>query len=190
MNELISLFLSFLKVGLFSVGGGYAAIPLISDQVVDTYQLMSASEFADLVTIAEMTPGPIIINAATFVGMRVGGIAGALICTLASISLPVIITMTLGIIYYRYRQLDAVRNVMSCMRPGVVALIIAAGISIASSAFMPQETVSLSTMSITIIEMILFAISLIILRKYKINPIAIIWGNGILGIAIYLFTLV
>ena len=70
---LIRLFLSFIQVGLFSVGGGYAAIPLIQNQIVNIHGLMTLEEFTDLITIAEMTPGPISINSSTFVGMRLSG---------------------------------------------------------------------------------------------------------------------
>ena len=69
-----TLFLSFIQVGLFSVGGGYAAIPLIQDQIVNVHELMTLEQFSDLITIAEMTPGPISINSSTFVGMQLGGI--------------------------------------------------------------------------------------------------------------------
>ena len=71
---LIKLFFSFIQVGLFSVGGGYAAIPLIQEQIVGIHKLMTLEEFSDLITVAEMTPGPISINSATFVGMRVAGV--------------------------------------------------------------------------------------------------------------------
>ena len=70
MSVLFQLFFAFIQVGLFSVGGGYAAIPLIQNQIVDIHKLMTLGEFTDLITIAEMTPGPISINSATFVGMR------------------------------------------------------------------------------------------------------------------------
>ena len=82
---LLKLFISFIQVGLFSVGGGYAAIPLIQNQIVNVRALMSMAEFTDLITIAEMTPGPISINSATFVGTRLAGPLGALICTLGCI---------------------------------------------------------------------------------------------------------
>ena len=85
MSLLMQLFLAFIQVGLFSVGGGYAAIPLIQNQIVDIHGLMSLAEFTDLITIAEMTPGPISINSATFVGMRLGDIPGVLLCTLGCI---------------------------------------------------------------------------------------------------------
>ena len=79
---LLDLFFSFFQSGLFSVGGGYAAIPLIQSQIVERLHLLTLAEFSDLITIAEMTPGPIAINSATFVGMRCAGIHGALACTL------------------------------------------------------------------------------------------------------------
>ena len=98
MSIVFILFISFLQVGLFSVGGGYAAIPLIQNQVVNVWQLMTIEEFADLITIAEMTPGPISINSATFVGMRLAGIPGAIICTFGCILMP--FTICLSLAYY------------------------------------------------------------------------------------------
>ena len=77
----LQLFLAFLQIGAFSFGGGYAAMPLIQDQVVTKYGWLTQTDFADLVTISEMTPGPIAINAATFVGNQVAGIPGALVAT-------------------------------------------------------------------------------------------------------------
>ena len=78
MSILLQLFVSFFQVGLFSIGGGYAAMPLIQAQSVDIKGWLTLAEFADLVTIAEMTPGPIAINSATFVGMKVAGLSGVL----------------------------------------------------------------------------------------------------------------
>lgn len=82
---LLKLFFAFMQVGLFSVGGGYAAIPLIQEQIVNIHKLMTMEEFTDLITVAEMTPGPISINSATFVGMRIAGIPGVLICTVGAL---------------------------------------------------------------------------------------------------------
>ena len=77
----IQLFFSFLQVGLFSFGGGYAAMPLIQGQVVTMHQWLSMSEFTDLITISQMTPGPIAVNSATFVGIKVAGLPGAIAAT-------------------------------------------------------------------------------------------------------------
>ena len=110
------LFLSFIQVGLFSVGGGYAAIPLIQNQIVDIHGLMSLQEFTDLITIAEMTPGPISINSATFVGTRLAGLPGAIICTLGCILPSFFICLALAYFYYKYRQLDGVKYCLLCVR--------------------------------------------------------------------------
>ena len=81
----LQLFWSFFQIGLFSIGGGYAAMPLIQNQVVDLHHWLTLSEFTDLITISQMTPGPIAINSATFVGIRIGGVGGALVSTLGCI---------------------------------------------------------------------------------------------------------
>ena len=81
----LQLFWSFLQIGLFSVGGGYAAMPLIQAQTVQLHGWLTMNEFTDLVTIAEMTPGPIAVNSATFVGIRIAGLPGALVATLGCI---------------------------------------------------------------------------------------------------------
>ena len=94
----VELFLSFLKVGLFSVGGGYAAIPLIQSQVVEGKNWITMSEFTNLVTIAEMTPGPISVNSATFVGIRIAGIPGAFAATAGCIA-PALFIVTLSLIH-------------------------------------------------------------------------------------------
>ena len=124
------LFLSFLQVGLFSVGGGYAAMPLIQSQVVDAHAWITMKEFSDLVTIAEMTPGPIAVNAATFVGMRISGIAGACAATLGCILPSLFLVTALAAVYYRCRGLDSLQSVLGCLRPAVAALIASAGLSL------------------------------------------------------------
>lgn len=78
----LELFLELFQVGLFSIGGGYAAMPLIQTQVVDQHAWLTLNEFIDVITISQMTPGPIGINSATFVGIKIAGIGGALVATL------------------------------------------------------------------------------------------------------------
>ena len=100
----IQLFLSFLQVGALSFGGGYAAMPLIQEQVVNLHSWLSMSEFTNLITIAEMTPGPIAVNSATFVGMQIAGILGAVIATLGCILPSCIIVTLLAYVYMKYRN--------------------------------------------------------------------------------------
>lgn len=183
---LMKLFFSFLQVGLFSVGGGYAAIPLIQDQIVNVHGLMTLSEFTDLITIAEMTPGPISINSSTFVGTRLSGPFGATICTLGCIIPSFVICLTLAHFYYKYRDFTGVQTVLSSLRPAVVALIGSAGASILLLALFNSDIRSLNLGDFRMIEFGLFVGCLYLLRKYKANAISIILGSGVVGSAIYL----
>ena len=131
---LIDLFFSFLQIGLFSIGGGYVAIPLIQQQVVNRQGWLSMAVFNDLVTIAEMTPGPIGINAATFVGVRTAGLPGALIASLGFVLPSLVIVSLLGWLYYRYRKAQLMQNILGGLRPVVVALIASAALGIALQA--------------------------------------------------------
>lgn len=124
------LILSFLQVGAFSIGGGYAAMPLIKSLTVDTHAWLTAAEFADLVTIAEMTPGPIILNAATFVGMRMAGIPGALAATLGAVLPSIIIVSLLSWLYARFRSGKGMQTILATLRPVVVALIASAAVTL------------------------------------------------------------
>lgn len=185
MALLLSLFISFLQVGLFSVGGGYAAVPLIQDVIVNKNQLLSMLEFTDLITIAEMTPGPISINSATFVGQRVFGFWGAFVCTIAVITAPIIICLILAKLYYKYKNLGPVQTVLKAMRPAVVALIANAGLSILVLALFPK-TIDFST--IKYLDLGLFIGSFIILRKFKLNAVTVILGSGVIGTLITVLT--
>lgn len=148
---------------------------------------MSLEEFSDLITIAEMTPGPISINSSTFVGTRLAGPLGAIICTLGCIIPSFIICLTLAHFYYKYRNLGGVQTVLSSLRPAVVALIGSAGVSILMLALFQADFSSFQFKDFRIIEFGLFVISLFLLRKYKekISAISIIFGTGILGTIIY-----
>ena len=181
------LFLSFIQVGLFSVGGGYAAIPLIQNQIVNVHGLMTLPEFVDLITIAEMTPGPISLNSATFVGTRLAGFGGAIICSLGCIIPSFIICLTLAHYYYKYRSFSGVQIILSSLRPAVVALISSAGLSILTLALFQAEKGDIVLSDFRIIEFLLFAVGLFLLRKFKVSPIMIIFGSGIVGTLVYSF---
>ena len=99
----LELFISFFKVGLFAFGGGYAAMPLIKAEVVDVHNWLTLLEFADIVTISQMTPGPIGINGATFVGLKVAGILGAIAATLGCVLPSCAVAGTLAFLYMRYK---------------------------------------------------------------------------------------
>lgn len=167
----LQLFLSFIQVGLFSIGGGYAAMPLIQSQVVTRYGWLSMSEFTDLITIAEMTPGPIAVNSATFVGIRIAGIGGAIIATLGCILPSCFIVSLLAFIYYRYKQMSALQSVLASLRPAVVALIASAGLSILKMVAFGGAEFGLE--NVDWVGLSLFAAAFIALRKFKRGPILV-----------------
>lgn len=185
MRILLQLFLAFIQVGLFSVGGGYAAIPLIQNQIVDIHGLMTLPEFTDLITIAEMTPGPISINSATFVGMRLAGIPGVLLCTLGCILPSFCICLALAHFYYKYRSFSGVQTVLSALRPAVVALIASAGLSILLLAIAPSGLAQSALADIHWVEVLVFLGALYLLRKRHPSAIAVIFGSGVVGTAAY-----
>lgn len=186
MSLLLKLFFSFIQVGLFSVGGGYAAIPLIQNQIVDVHHLMTMAEFTDLITIAEMTPGPISINSATFVGTRLAGLPGALLCTLGCIIPSFFICLTLAHFYYKYRNFKGVSTVLSALRPAVVALIASAGMSILLLGLFQSNKAPFSVSDFRWVECGLFLGALFILRNWKVSAIKIIFGTGVVGTLLYL----
>lgn len=185
MSLLMQLFLAFIQVGLFSVGGGYAAIPLIQNQIVDIHGLMSLAEFTDLITIAEMTPGPISINSATFVGMRLGGIPGVLLCTLGCILPSFFICLTLAFFYYKYRDFSGVQVVLAALRPAVVALIASVGLSILLLGLFQSDLSGVALANFRPIEAVLFVGALVVLRRFKLSAISIIFGTGVVGTVAY-----
>ena len=104
------LFWEFAKVGIFCVGGGYASMPLIQAAVVDTYHWMSLGEFVDIFTISQMTPGPIGINAATFAGMKIAGIPGAVCATVGFCTPSLLLGIILANLFFRYGNIGPIRR--------------------------------------------------------------------------------
>ncbi len=182
---LLKLFFAFIQVGMFSVGGGYAAIPLIQEQIVNIHHLMTMEEFSDLIKVAEMTPGPISINSATFVGMRIAGIPGVLLCSIGCIIPSFVICLTLAHFYYKYRTVSGVQVVLGSLRPAVVALIASAGASILMLGLFQAELEAVVLGNLRYVELMIFVVALFLLRKFKLNAITIILGSGVVGTIVY-----
>ena len=179
----LKLFLSCLQIGAFSFGGGYASLPLIQEQVVTLNSWLSLREFTDLITISQMTPGPIAINSATFVGIKIAGIGGALAATFGCILPSCIIVSLLAWVYMRYRKMAMIQGILNSLRPAVVAMIASAGLSIIVSAFWPA---GFESARIDIIA--IFILAIILLRVKKSNPIAVMVLCGAAEIGYYLVT--
>lgn len=181
----LELFWSFFQIGLFSIGGGYAAMPLIQNQVVDLHPWLTMTQFADIMTIAEMTPGPIAINSATFVGIQVAGLPGAIIATLGCVLPSCVIVLTLAYIYYRFRGLNIVQGILAGLRPAVIAMIASAGISLLILAIYGQRTLPADLTSADIIAVVIFLAGFVTLRKWKLNPLWVMAGCGAAGVLLY-----
>lgn len=177
------LFLSFLKVGLFSIGGGYAAIPLVQSEIVTGHGWLTMKEFTNLITISSMTPGPIAVNSATFVGLRIAGLPGAVVATFGSIFPALILVSLLAVLYRKYRGSSGIEAVLGCLRPAVVALITAAGLSLTQTALWGELPVSLK--SPDWINVGLFAGAFVVLRKWKWNPILVMGLCGGIRLGLY-----
>ena len=184
----LKLFWSFFQIGLFSVGGGYAAMPLIQHQVVELNNWLTMQEFVDIITISQMTPGPIAINSATFVGIQIAGLPGAIVATLGCVFPSCVIVLTLAWVYFRYRNLSVVQGVLGGLRPAVVAMIASAGLSILILCLWDSGNISLSLSSIDWIGAFLFVCALFALRKWKLSPIYVMLGAGVLGLILYLLS--
>lgn len=176
------LFLSFLQIGLFSFGGGYAAMPLIQGQVVTLHHWLDMAEFTNLITISQMTPGPIAINSATFVGMKIAGVPGALVATLGCILPACILVTVLAKLYLRYRNLSVLQSVLHSLRPAVVALIAAAGVSILLTAF-GGTGAAVTLAGTNWVLVVLFALCVVLLKRFRWNPILVMVLAGVLNLA-------
>lgn len=181
----LELLWSFFQIGLFSIGGGYAAMPLIQHQVVDLHEWLTMTQFTDIMTIAEMTPGPIAINSATFVGIRVAGFPGAVIATLGCVLPSFIIVLTLAWAYYRFRGLTMVQGVLAGLRPAVIAMIASAGLTILMLSFFGTRSMLADFSGFSPVSAAIFAIALLILRKRKISPIYVMLGAGVVGCLLF-----
>ena len=182
----LQLFLSFLQIGLFSFGGGYAAMPLIQDQVVTAHGWLSMPEFTDLITISQMTPGPIAINSATFVGMKIAGVPGAIAATVGCVFPSCIIVTLLARLYLKYRDMSLLQGILGSLRPAVVAMVAAAGISILITAFWGGDQIgSLESTRWWMIG--IFALCVLFLKKLNWNPIVVMLSAGVLRVLLAVF---
>ena len=183
---LFDLFKVFFLLGLFSFGGGYASMELIRSRVVTDYHWLTDWEYTDIISIAEMTPGPLGINIASFVGTRTAGVAGTLIATLSYILPALVIVLILSWFYDRYRSLEGVQGVLSGLRPAVVAMIIAAAVQLVGTAWWDGLS-HLALENTNWTAVVLSLVLLILLQKKKLGPIQAILVSGAAGGAVYWF---
>ena len=184
MMELLSLFWAFFKIGLFTIGGGIASLPLIETIIGKHQGWISYYEFSHLFIISEMTPGPIGINASTFVGNKLAGFIGGVVATLGNVLPSIIIVILLAKVYFKYKNLKVVNSVLNGLKPTIVGLITSATVGIVLVALFNTRAFDLSQFEISYIKIALLLLYLFILRKFKPNPILIILLSGGLGLVL------
>ncbi|MGB9866361.1 MAG: chromate transporter [Bacillota bacterium] len=170
---IFSLFGTFFLIGLFTFGGGYAMLPLIQKEVVVSHQWLTMTEFIDVVGIAEITPGPIAINTATFVGYKMAGVLGSAAATLGVVLPSLIVIVLIAAVFVKVRDNPYVEAAFSGMRPAVAALIASAAINI-----LPSSVVDVKGAAIAVA-------SFALLRFTKVSPILLLLLSGVLGALIY-----
>lgn len=181
--DYLSLFLSFFKIGILGFGGGYAILPLIENIIVKTNGWISANEFIDLITISQITPGPILINSATFIGSKNAGVLGAIFATMGSVVPSMIIIVCLSMLYYKFRNLDIVQTMLKIIKPAIVGLIAAASAGIVITVLFKDSIVQIS--NIDSVGLALSVVSFVLIRYSKINHILVIMLSGIIGMALF-----
>lgn len=179
----LQLFYTFFKIGMFGFGGGYAMLSMIQGEVVTRYGWLTAQEFTDIVAVSQMTPGPIGINTATYVGFTAtGSVWGSLIATFAVVLPSFILMLAISKFFLKYQKHPAVEAVFSGLRPAVVGLLASAALVLMNKDNFgaPQEDVQAFAASCLI-----FLVAFIGTRKYKVSPILMIVACGVAGLLLY-----
>lgn len=182
----LDLFLGFLKVGLFSFGGAYSAIPLIRD-VVLSYGWISDEQLTYMIAIAESTPGPIMINLATYVGSTQAGFAGAVLATLAVVLPSFLVIILVTCVLHTFLKNKYVKAVLQGLKPCIVGIILSTGVYMTLHHCISLRGGVAVNVRAVIIAVLLFAASKVHqkLKKQNISPILLIVLSALLGILIF-----
>lgn len=168
-----NLFWNFLKVGAVSFGGGYAVVSMIQREIVEKYAIISAAQFVDLVALSQISPGPLAINASTFVGYMSLGLLGAAVTTIAVVLVPSLLSLSLSKYYETHGENKYIQNAMRAIRPCVAPLIFVAIVDL-----FPMSMVDYKSY-------IIAAIVLFINWRKKTSPITLIGIGAVLGYLFY-----
>ncbi len=173
VDVLFNLFWLFAKVGLFTVGGGPAILPLVQQALI-SQNLMTLQETIDMVALSQMTPGPFAINAATFAGMRLNGLSGATAATLGAVLPSIVIVTVVAHYFFRFSGNVLWKTILGGLRPVIPALILSAVVTMVPSALFPSGHVQIE------LVVIMFAAA-VITHVSKLNPAWLILGAGVIG---------
>lgn len=184
---LLNMFFAFLRVGLFTIGGGLVAIPIMQGYVME-YQWITETEFVDMIAISQSTPGPIGINLATFVGASQYGLLGSIVVTAGMVLPSFVIISIVSKFLMKFNDSKVVKVVLSSIRPVVVGIILAAAFFIAKVSFIDVEGFSQNSNLTSLIDLKSFAVFIIffgVMFKIKKHPILYIIIGGVVGVLLF-----
>ena len=182
MSIYLELFLTFLKIGAFTFGGGYAMLPFVQDEVLRK-GWMANEEIVNFISVSESTPGPFAINISTFVGSQMGGLFGAFCATLGVVLPSFVIILIVANFFERFKNNKIVMGCMSGLKPVVIGMIAAALLSLAKTVFIPNGfSTEIFSSAELYISLSLFAVMTVLAIK-KVHPILIICISAVVGIA-------
>lgn len=161
LRALLELFLTFLKIGAFTFGGGYAMIPIIQDEVVRKNKWLDDNDLLEIIAVSESTPGPIAINAATFIGFQKAGVWGSFFCTLGVVLPSFFIILIISLFFRKFQDIQIVKYAFNGIRSAVVALIIKALISMYKQC--PKNILGYLIMSLAFILSALLSVNVLII---------------------------
>ncbi|SKA75859.1 chromate transporter [Caloramator quimbayensis] len=170
---IIRLFLIFAKIGAFSIGGGYAMLPFIQREIIDNNHYLNLKEFSDILAISQMTPGPIAINSATFVGYKIAGVLGSVAATLGIVLPSFIMIIIIASFFVKFYDKKEVKAAFSGIRPAVLGLLAAAAYSVTITNVIDLKSI------------FIFILSFGILFIKKMDPIIVLIISAVLGIILY-----
>ena len=195
MIELLAtMFFTFFKIGAFSIGGGYAMIPLIQHETL-AHGWLTAREVTDLVAISQITPGPFAVNAATFAGTKAVGVLGGIACTLGVIAPSILLTLLVSRFFFNFQKNKTVQAVLSGMCPAVVGLILSAAAVIAGQAVFSLDSkqtvldLFAAKASVSLPAILIFIVAFIVIRKCKVHPILVVFAAAGVGVLLFAFGL-
>ncbi|MGL4772840.1 MAG: chromate transporter [Clostridium sp.] len=170
MEMLFLLFVTFFKIGSFSFGGGYAMLPFMEREIVTNNQMIDMTGFMDIIGISQMTPGPVSINSATFIGFKMQGILGSIAATLGVVITSFILCIIASKAINKFKESPAIKGALTAMRPVLVALVVQAFLNLAGEVYLDIKSIIIGL----IIGVALF--------YKKINPILLIGVSALLGL--------
>jgi len=171
---LVKIFFSFLKIGLFAIGGAYSFLPLIQKDVVDRYQWLTKEEFLEVLGVVKIFPGAISIKFATYVGYKVAGIPGAIVANAGNLLAPMVLILAATYFYSKYKEMPRIKNAFETVQLVIFAMILAVAF----------QTVTLQQV-LSVKSIVIIAVAFILSIFTKVDPALIIIGAGLIGAAAF-----